>query len=111
MFSIETQGAVEIVAPTVAINDDSADKLFEAIASRPVEGQPMLVIDLSEVPLIDGRGLEALVDIQKHLRDSGGTVKLAGLSQLCEDILRVTGIADQFETYLDAKAAVRSFVR
>ncbi len=111
MFPIESQGAVDIVAPATTINHENATKFFEAIAQRPTKGQPMLVIDLSGVPLIDSAGLEALLDIQQSLYESGGTVKLAAPSQLCQDIFRVTGIAERFETYSDAKAAVRSFVR
>ena len=38
-------------------------------------------------------------------------MKMAGLTQLCKDIFRVTGLADRFETFADTKAAVGSFVR
>jgi anti-anti-sigma factor len=63
------------------------------------------------VPLVDSAGLEALVDIQQAMQASGGTVKLAAPTQLCEDIFRVSGLAQRFEVYTDAKAAVRSYVR
>jgi anti-anti-sigma regulatory factor len=55
--------------------------------------------------------LEALLDARDLLRESGGTLKLAAVSPLCADVLRIAGISQLFETYHDAKAAVRSFVR
>ena len=36
-------------------------------------------------------------------------MKLAGVNALCSDILRVTGVGDQFEQYPQVKAAVGSF--
>lgn len=111
MLQIESQGAVEVITPKVALNHETVAPLRSAIADKTFAGQPMLVIDMNRVPLIDSAGLEALLDIQQMLRDSAGTMKLAGLTQLCEDILRVTGLAERFETYADLKSAVGSFVR
>ena len=111
MLQIESQGAVDVVMPKFALNHEHVESLRTAVAGRSLAGQPMLVIDMSQVPLIDSAGLETLLDIQQTLRESSGTLKLAGLTQLCEDILRVTGLADRFETYAETKAAVGSFVR
>jgi len=111
MFQFESQGAVELIAPNVALNHENAEQLYAAIAEKAFVGQPMVVLDMSSVPLVDSAGLEALLDIQKKLRESAGSLKLAGLTQLCEDVFRVTGLAQRFETFEDAKAAIRSFVR
>ena len=111
MFPTESQGAVQVVSPSVAIVEGSAEKLLNTVVGKPADGQPMFVLDMSDVPMVDSVGLEALLDIQDALRERGGTMKLAGMSQLCADIFRVTGIAERIETYHDAKEAVRSFVR
>ena len=111
MFQFKSQGAVELLVPEVALNHENAEHLYRAIAERVFAGQPMVVLDMSNVPLIDSAGLETLLDIQKTLRESAGSLKLAGLSLLCQDVFRVTGLAEHFETYADAKAAVGSFVR
>jgi len=111
MFPVESQGAVDIVSPGVALNHENADELVESIAMGLGEGQPMVVVDMSGVPLVDSAVLESLLDIQQTLRSKGGAVKLAGLSQLCQDILRATDVAKHFDTYRDVKEAVRSFVR
>ncbi len=111
MFQFESQGAVELIAPEVALNHENADQLFAAFDEKSFTGQPMVVLDMSNVTLIDSAGLETLLDIQQKLRESAGVLKLAGLSQLCEDVFLVTGLAERFETYDDTKAAVGSFVR
>ena len=111
MFKFESQGAVEVIAPEASLDLDNADKLVEAIAKKTFAGQPMVVLDMSNVPLVDSAALEALLDIQKMLRESSGTLKLAGLSQLCTDVFKMTGLVERFETFKDAKTAVGSFVR
>ncbi len=111
MFQIESQGAVDVIAPQVALNHENAVHLLNAITEKSFVGQPMVVIDMTNVPLIDSAGLECLLDVQTHLRQSSGSLKFASLSQLCEDVFRVTGLADRFETYADTKTAAGSFVR
>lgn len=111
MFSFESQGAVEVLAPQVPLNHENAEHLTNAFSAKKFVGQPLVVIDLKEVPLLDSAGLEALLDIQHRLNESAGLLKLANLSQLCEDIFRVTGLAERIETYSDTKEAVRSFVK
>ena len=43
--------------------------------------------------------------------DEGGTIKLAAIPQLCCEILRITGVDQRFETFLDIKSAVGSYVQ
>jgi anti-anti-sigma factor len=111
MFKFEAQGAVEVVTPEVALTEENAEQLVAAITERSFAGQPMVVLDMVNVPLIDSAGLEALLDIQQKLRESAGLLKLSCLTQLCEDVFRVTGLAERLETYDDTNAAVRSFVK
>lgn len=111
MFSFESQGAIEVLSPQVPLNHETAEHLLNAVSTKKFVGQPLVVLDLKEVPLVDSAGLEALLDVQQHLRGSAGMLKLCNLSQLCEDIFRVTGLAERFEMYSDTKEAVRSFVR
>jgi len=111
MFQFESQGAVDLITPAAALNHENAEQLLTAIAEKSFAGQPMIVLDMSNVPLIDSAGLETLLDIQQKLRESAGSIKLAGLTQLCEDIFRITGLAERFETFDETKAAIGSFVR
>ena len=109
MIAVEKQGAVCVVRPQVALANDNCAKLRGAVLSNLGAGRPMLVVDLSGVPHIDGAGLEALVDMGEHVEARGGALKLAAVNPLCNDILRVTGVGDRFDQYLQVKSAVGSF--
>jgi anti-anti-sigma factor len=111
MLNIKPQGAVDVIQLNGPLNDENAEQLVETIESGLTEGQPMVVLDMSDVPLMDSAGLDALLDIHDAVVLKSGMVKLAAPTQLCIDILRVTGVADHFETYKDVKLAVGSFVQ
>ncbi|MEM8945435.1 MAG: STAS domain-containing protein [Planctomycetota bacterium] len=111
MFQFESQGAVDVVTPEIALNHENIERFSEAFAAKSFSGQPMVVIDMRHVPLVDSAAMESLLEIQRQLRDSAGSLKLAGLTQLCQDIFKITGLSDRFEIYSDAKSAVGSFVR
>ena len=111
MFSVDPHGAVDVVTPTAPINEENIVELHETFQRSLSDGQPMVVLDMSDVPLVDSVGLESLLDIQQSLQLQGGTMKLACLSQLCQEILRVTGVAEHLQTYQNVKTAVGSFVK
>jgi anti-anti-sigma factor len=109
MFAVEKQGAVCVVRPQVPIAGEHGAALVEAAVGGLGSGRPMLVVDLHETPLIDGAGLEALVELRERIEGRGGGVKLAAVNSLCADILRVTGVGDNFEQHKLVKSAVGSF--
>ncbi len=111
MFSVESQGAVDVVKPIAPLCQDNAGELVETVDARLSKGQPMVVLDMSEVPLLDSAGLDALLEVQQTLLSRGGILKLAGAPQLCQEILRITRVEQQFESHLDVKTAVRSFIQ
>jgi len=80
-------------------------RLDEAIA----EGQVRLVVDLSEVALVDSNGLGALVGGMKQARQSGGDLKLAGLQPTARIIFELTRLDRAFDLADDAEAAVAAF--
>ena len=111
MFRLESQGAVDVMTTNVPLNHENAADFVKLIDEGHTDGKPMLVFDMSEVPLLDSAGLEALLDSQELLQARGGELKLATLSPLCAEILRITGVDESFETHQNVKAAVGSFVQ
>lgn len=111
MFAIRCQGAVEVIVPNVPLTGEHADELRETVQHCLSDGLPMVVLNLHDVPLIDSAGLESLLDMRDSVHSRGGTVKLAALTPLSQDILRVSGVGEHFEVFPDDKAAVRSFVQ
>lgn len=109
MFPVEKQGAVSVVRPQVPLTADLCESFVSSVMAGLGAGRPMLVVDLHAVPLVDGAGLETLVDLREKLEARGGAMKLAAVNSLCGDILRVTGVGDRFEQHLQVKTAVGSF--
>ena len=109
MFRVESQGAVDVVKPLAPLNQESAKELVETIRCELTDGQPMLVLDMSDIPMIDSAGLEALLDCQVMLQQRGGVMKLSAIPQLCSEVLRITSVGHSFEKYPDTKTAVGSF--
>lgn len=111
MFRVEAQGAVDVIMISAPLNHEHAAELREQIKAEQQSGKPMVVLCMKETPLIDSAGLESLLDVNEHLQQRGGQVKLAAANPLCREILRITGVADHFELYPDVKGAVGSFVQ
>ena len=61
MFEASLQGAVQVVRGTSALNVDSLENFEETLSDLLRGGQPMTVFDMTGIPLIDSRGLEALL--------------------------------------------------
>lgn len=109
MFPIERQGAVCVIRPQAPLAGEQCEPFVAAALGCLGAGRPMLVVDLHSVPLMDSRGLESLVALRERVEARGGAVKLAAVNPLCGDILRVTGVGEQFEHHARVNSAVGSF--
>lgn len=105
------QGAVDIVQASDRLDAGHTDELRPLVDSAVSRGQPMLVIDLKDVPLIDSDGLEFLLDVRDQCLRRGGEFKLSGPGALCQDILRVSGVDEEIEVALNIVSAAGSFAR
>jgi anti-anti-sigma factor len=111
MFERMTQGAVDVIQADAPLNVESADELKQLLAACRAGGRPFVVLDMSNVPLVDGAGLELLLDFKDEFEALGGELKMAAPNPLCREILSVTGVGDGLEIFPDVLSAVGSFVR
>jgi len=109
MFRRSTQGAVELIHGTVPLTRNVQEEFRSVAQSCVASGPGQVVLDLREVTLIDSAGLESLLDLQETCLRRGGALKVAAPNHLCRDILRVTGLDEQIESYSDVVSAVGSF--
>ncbi len=103
-------GAVHIITGNTQLNADGAESLTAAVEQCCGEGPPRIVLDMTEIPLLDSVGLESLLAVQERVEARAGTVKLAAPNALCRDILNVTGLAHNFDIHREVKSAVGSFL-
>ena len=111
MFEQVMQGAVSVIRGTAPITDSELPQLFELADGISTSGQPMVVFDFSQVPLINSVGLEGILNLRERFNQRGGSLKLAAANSLVSDIFRATEIDQQFEVYEQVSQAVGSYVR
>jgi anti-sigma B factor antagonist len=68
-----------------------------------------IVLNLGGVNYIDSGGLGTLVSLYTTARTSGGSIKLANLTQRVGDLLQVTKLVTVFEVYPSEEEAIESF--
>lgn len=103
-------GTVDVLKPHGPLADDDAGVFMETVKTRLSGANPRFVVDLGEVPYLDSRGIEGLVDIARDLQQRGGRLRLASVAQTCREVLDITGHADEVEFFQDSQDAVRSFL-
>lgn len=111
MYQKKPHGAVQVIEGRAPLTKEHADDAVPIFEQCMVNGQPMAVLDLTRIPLIDSAGLELLLDVQDQYQQRGGALKLASANALCQDILAATGVGSRFEIFDDVTKAVGSFIR
>lgn len=113
---MNTQTRQQLHPPTRAIL--SVDGRLDAVSALAVKaeikelvegGYVDLIVDLEETPFLDSSGLAALVSGLKAARQAGGTLKLAGLREQAQTVLRLTMLDRVFEIYPGTEEALASF--
>ena len=87
----------------------AVDSLRQAMEEAIGSGDTRIVINLSEVPMIDSSGIGLLVKLLASAKQRGGSVKLLQPSKFAIQTLRLVGLLNLFEIYDAEDAAVESF--
>lgn len=78
------------------------DKVLQAGTSK-------VLLNLTEVPIIDSMGIGEIVRAFKKVSESGGTLKLVGVTDRVYGALKITQLLDLIESYKTEAEAVASF--
>lgn len=81
------------------------DKLHELIES----GRTKVVADLSKVDWMNSSGLGILIGGLTTMRNNGGDLRLARVTDRIQSLLMITKLLSVFQTFDDVEAAVASF--
>ena len=86
-------GSITYLAPSGSLGEiDMQAALAGAVAACVEAGNTEVVLDLEGVPLVNGRGLEIVLDANDKLTAAGGSLKFVNASPLVTDILIATGM-------------------
>jgi anti-sigma B factor antagonist len=103
------QGGVLIVdcAGRIVFGDESA--MLRDTIKKLIPQNSRILLNLSSVSYIDSGGLGTLVALYTTARNSGGALKLTGLTQRVGDLLQVTKLVTVFEVFDNEPEAIKSF--
>lgn len=88
----------------------AVDGLRQTIEDALSSGDTRILINLSEVPMIDSSGIGLLVKFLVSTKQRGGNLKLVQPSKFAVQTLRMVGVINLFEIYDNDDAAIESFV-
>ena len=81
------------------------DKLHELIS----QGKKKVVIDLAKVDWMNSTGLGILISGLTTMRNNGGELKLANVTEKIQSLLTITKLITVFECFDSVEEAIASF--
>jgi anti-anti-sigma factor len=72
-------------------------------------GDTHIVLDLSEVPMIDSSGIGLLVRSLTTAKQVGGSIRLLAPSKFVIQTLKMIGLLNLFDVFEDPQQAIASF--
>lgn len=78
------------------------DKVLQAGTSK-------ILLNLTDVPIIDSMGIGEIVRAFKRVQESGGILKLVGVTDRVYGALKITQLLDLIESFASEEEAAASF--
>lgn len=103
-------GTVDVLSPIGALVDDEATTFCQRLLERLNSPSVRVVLSLQEVPYLDSKALEGLVQASEELASRASSLKLANVTPTCREILELTGLAGRFRFFSTLDDAVKSFL-
>ena len=106
----QLQGAVTVLRPEGPLIDTDAAVVKQRLLQTLTSSLGRFVVDMSTIPYVDSKGLEALVEVTEEMGRSGQALRMCGANKTVREVLELTDLASLFEHFADANTAVRSFL-
>ena len=107
--TIRQVGSVSIVGLTGKLTSIESGALRTSINRLLQEGRKQIVLNLSGLQYLDSSGIGDLAQSYLSVVKRGGEMKVVGLSERIEDILKITRLYQVFPEFQDEQAALSSF--
>jgi anti-sigma B factor antagonist len=107
-FTIEQNDPTVIAITGDVLGGADAMEFSRAINEQIREGAHQVIVDLSEVHLMNSSGLGMLVAASTSLRSSGGRLMVVGANERIKSLLKMTRLDSVFASYETRDAAVEA---
>ncbi len=84
------QGPITILSVQGSIVSQDLSDMKSMIDECMTGGETKLILELAQVPFVDGEGLEAIQEAVTVLGKRGGDLKVCALNDVCRDIFNAT---------------------
>jgi anti-sigma B factor antagonist len=106
---IRQVGEISVVEVTGKLTSLESGALRNSIAQLLKQGRKLLLLNLSGLVYLDSSGIGDLVQTYLSVIKGGGEMKVVGLSDKVEEILKITKLYQVFQEFQDERAALQSF--
>jgi anti-sigma B factor antagonist len=107
--SIRQVGRVSVVEVSGKLTSFESGALRSSIAQLLKEGRKQILLNLSGLTYLDSSGIGDLVHTYMSVIKRGGEMKVVGLTDKVEEILKITQLYQVFQEFQDEQTALRSF--
>jgi|SRR5579884_808354 len=106
----QRQGAVVVLKPEGPLTEPEVPAFMQRVMETLAGSMGRFVVDMSGVPFVDSKGLEALLDVTEEMAKTGQILRLCAANKTIREVLDLTDLTTQFDHFEDAMTAVRSFL-
>jgi anti-sigma B factor antagonist len=106
---IRQVGQVSVVEVTGKLTSLESGALRNSIAQLLKEGRKQILLNLRGLVYLDSSGIGDLVHTYMSVIKSGGEMKVVGLTDKVEEILKITQLHQVFPEFKDEHTALQSF--
>ena len=108
-ITIRHSGPASLIDVVGSLTLFESGALRQAISGLLAEKRKDIILNLSGLEYLDSSGIGELVRNYLTVIKSGGSLKVVGLSEKVEDILKITQLYKVFPEFPDEQAALDSF--
>ena len=102
-----SSAGLQILVLKGAFTSGASAIFVDAVAAADA---PRLILDMTEVPMVDSMAVGALVRAFVSCHKTGRKLALVGLNHRVHNVLHLTGIAPLFDTYASVREAEAGLV-
>ena len=108
-FQVSQHGDVTLIEVEVQLIVGNRQELKQQVLEQLEGGDTKFVIDLAKTGYIDSSGLGVLVSLSKKIREQGGELRLASLSEDLRTLFELTKLDTLFRIADDKEQALDGF--
>lgn len=107
--TIRQVGQISVVEVSGKLTSLESGALSNSIAQLLKEGRKQILLNLNGLTYLDSSGIGDLVRTYMSVIKRGGEMKVVGLTDKVEEILKITQLYQVFQEFQDERSALQSF--